>query len=66
MLNDNDAIHVFTYAADGLYVQFKKRDKCTGAGQLVDSRMHFRAKVPPVNVIKFVIIAIFVILGRNY
>lgn len=25
-LNDNDAIHVFTYAADGLYVQFKKRN----------------------------------------
>lgn len=24
--NDNDAIHVFTYAADGLYVQFKKRN----------------------------------------
>lgn len=24
-LNGNDAIHVFTYAADGLYVQFKKR-----------------------------------------
>ncbi|XP_011696504.1 PREDICTED: cytochrome P450 6k1-like [Wasmannia auropunctata] len=24
--NDSDAIHVFTYAADGLYVQFKKRN----------------------------------------
>lgn len=22
----NDAIHVFTYASDGLYVQFKKRN----------------------------------------
>jgi len=32
ILNDNDAIHVFTYAADGLYVQLKKRDKCTSAG----------------------------------
>lgn len=24
--SDNDAIYVFTYAADGLYVQFKKRN----------------------------------------
>lgn len=32
VLNDNDAIHIFTYATDGLYVQFKKRDKCTDAG----------------------------------
>lgn len=28
ILNDNDAMGVFTYAADGLYIQFKKRDKC--------------------------------------
>ena len=24
--SDNDAIHVFTYAANGLYVKFKKRN----------------------------------------
>jgi len=26
-LKDNNEIHVFTYAADGLYLQFKKREQ---------------------------------------
>lgn len=57
VLNDNDAIHIFTYATDDLYVQFKKRDKWCW---ITDIRMHFYAKVSVINLKKFVIIAIFV------